>query len=192
MKRQILAATAVMAGIVSLTAVAVPPPVIQPQIQPNLRPGLDPRMHQLPRQRLRKVCADLRASGLRVANVRRNPDGSFNFSVMGTVRNHGPDDFRSSHGQQSITISQETPGAGSRTLNTWNFTNMRANTGNNYYSRIMRNWRLSTEFPPSFTLRINYDPDIYIDGNPDNDDCNQSNNSKTLTGAEINAVLSRR
>ena len=192
MKRQIISVAAVMAGIVSITANAAPPPLYQPQIQPNLRPGLDPRIQKLPPQRLRKSCADLRAVRLQIANVRRNADGSFNFNVMGTVRNFGPDHFRSGRGQQSITISQETPGAGSRTLNTWNFTNMRANTGNNYYSRSMRNWRLSTEFPPSFTLRIIYDPDIYIDGNPSNDDCNQRNNSKTLTGSQINTELSRR
>lgn len=57
---------------------------------------------------------------------------------------------------------------------------------------IPRPVRIRTEFPPTYTLLISYDPDIYLDANKNNDDCNRNNNKKELTGAEINRLWSLR
>jgi len=56
-----------------------------------------------------------------------------------------------------------------------------------------RDWDASSpnegEFPPSFRLAISYDPDIRMDSNPDNDDCNMNNNRIEKSGTEINALF---
>ena len=56
-----------------------------------------------------------------------------------------------------------------------------------------REWNSSSptegEFPPDYIVKISYDPDILIDGNPDNDDCNPGNNEVTRSGAGINTLL---
>ena len=54
-----------------------------------------------------------------------------------------------------------------------------------------RNWDASSpsegEFPPSFRAQIMYDPDIYMDGNDQNDDCGPpDNNRRNLDGRLIN------
>jgi hypothetical protein len=45
------------------------------------------------------------------------------------------------------------------------------------------------ESSPSYRLAIAYDPDIFIDGNEENDDCDLGANSLELTAAEINALF---
>ncbi len=56
-----------------------------------------------------------------------------------------------------------------------------------------RTWYASStsegEFPPIYKLMILYDPDILMDSNKDNDDCNINNNKLTRSGAAINEML---
>ncbi|HQC38406.1 MAG: hypothetical protein PHX90_03475 [Thermotogota bacterium] len=56
-----------------------------------------------------------------------------------------------------------------------------------------RDWDSSSpnegEFPNCYRLMISLDPDIYLDGNPDNDDCSQNNNRVDRSGADINALF---
>lgn len=56
-----------------------------------------------------------------------------------------------------------------------------------------RPWNTSSpaegEFPPSYTLRISYDPDIFIDGNPNNDDSDLDNNVVVKSGSGINELF---
>jgi hypothetical protein len=56
-----------------------------------------------------------------------------------------------------------------------------------------RAWNSSSpsegEFPPSYRLLITYDPDIYMDGNPENDDCDLSNNQMDRSGTGINELF---
>ena len=46
-----------------------------------------------------------------------------------------------------------------------------------------------SEFPYSYRVSIGYDPDIFIDSNPNNDDCNMGNNSAEFGGMAINDLL---
>jgi hypothetical protein len=50
-----------------------------------------------------------------------------------------------------------------------------------------RNWNGSSpaegEFPSTYRLMVGYDPDIFINGNPKNDDCVNTNNRKERSGA---------
>lgn len=62
--------------------------------------------------------------------------------------------------------------------------------------RFRRAFTRNQQFPPTFSLILSYDPDILHDGNPQNDDCNQSNNRIDLAGAVIdhewpNQVIAR-
>lgn len=56
-----------------------------------------------------------------------------------------------------------------------------------------RNWDAASpaegEFPPTYRLLIGYDPDILLDGNPNNDDCNSNNNQLERSGADVNALF---
>jgi hypothetical protein len=36
---------------------------------------------------------------------------------------------------------------------------------------------------------VSYDPDIRLDGNPKNDDCNTSNNVRDRAGSELSALF---
>lgn len=42
-----------------------------------------------------------------------------------------------------------------------------------------------------FTAEFSYDPDISSDGNPNNDDCNRTNNKVRLTAAELRRLLAK-
>jgi len=44
------------------------------------------------------------------------------------------------------------------------------------------------EFPPKYILIISFDPDIYIDGNDNNDDANTGNNRMEKSSREINGM----
>lgn len=58
---------------------------------------------------------------------------------------------------------------------------------------FQRAWDASSpaegEFPPTYKLVISYDPDIFIDGNPKNDDCTQRNNQLVRSGQAINELF---
>ena len=44
------------------------------------------------------------------------------------------------------------------------------------------------EFPPRYKLVISYAPDLYTDGNRNNDDFNTLNNEFEKSGSEINSM----
>lgn len=46
-----------------------------------------------------------------------------------------------------------------------------------------------SEFPPSYRVLIAYDPDIFIDGNDFNGDCDLDNNMAEVDGFAINDLL---
>ena len=51
-------------------------------------------------------------------------------------------------------------------------------------------WWTSDEFrPPAYRIVLSYDPDIYIDDNPLNDDCDQSNNDAERPTSELDALV---
>jgi hypothetical protein len=50
-------------------------------------------------------------------------------------------------------------------------------------------WDVAFEFPPSYRLAIGYDPDIFTDGNEENDDCDLEGNSRELRGVQVDALF---
>ena len=61
---------------------------------------------------------------------------------------------------------------------------------NTAFARVQR-WLPSEEFQAGYELMISYDPDIFIDGNERNDDCQMSNNRISISAAEINREIAR-
>lgn len=110
-------------------------------------------------------------------------EGNITFTAI--IKNVGAD-YRSNDGQQSISLIQIPPAGQSVTLESEKFKDLDA--GETIELRYThQGWRASQEFPPSFRVRIGFDPDLYIDGNPHNDDSNTENNMKEITGQQINA-----
>ena len=50
-------------------------------------------------------------------------------------------------------------------------------------------WSTVNEFPPDYRVFIVYAPDIFMDGNDNNDDCATSDNTLERSGSEINDLF---
>lgn len=109
--------------------------------------------------------------------------------IVGTVKNIGTKDFKSGKGQQSAYLYEKVPGAKPKVVAKHDFISLPS--GEKFTVHYSTTWNTGTEFPPSYRLQIDYDPDIYIDGNANNDDINQKNNSKELKGATITEYVSK-
>lgn len=108
-------------------------------------------------------------------------------TITGTIKNIG-DDFRSREGQQAVHLLEKPAGSGkSIMLDTKEFSDLDA--GETLEISFQREWYAGMEFPPSFIVRVSYDPDIYIDGNEQNDDSNSANNTIERSGQEISEMF---
>ena len=108
-------------------------------------------------------------------------------TITGIIKNIG-DDFRSREGQQAVQLLENPAGSGkSIMLDTKAFSDLDA--GETLEVSFQREWYAGMEFPPSFIVRISYDPDIYLDGNEQNDDSNNSNNAMERSGQEISEMF---
>lgn len=121
------------------------------------------------------------AASIGVERIVANGDGSYDFTLMGTVRNAGQDHWSSGDGQQIFVWRQ-----GGRELGNMSW-NGNLSPGQVAFRRARRveGWRPGTEFTSGFEFAIVYDPDISMDGNPNNDDCNSNNNEAKLSRDEL-------
>lgn len=107
--------------------------------------------------------------------------------VTGIIKNTG-DDYRSSSGQQKIRLYKRAAGATDlETLGTLDFTDLDAGETLSISTEI--DWYRGMEFPPGFGVRIEFDPDLYIDGNEENDDTNTQNNHLERPGQDIHELF---
>ncbi|MGZ5441349.1 MAG: hypothetical protein ACXW5U_05515 [Thermoanaerobaculia bacterium] len=104
--------------------------------------------------------------------------------ITGVVKNVGDAVFQSDPRQANVALYETSPGARGTVRAQQGIARLEPN--HTITLDFERDWSISTEFPPTYSLLITYDPDIYIDANKNNDDCNRNNNKKELTGAEIN------
>ncbi|MAE93526.1 MAG: hypothetical protein CL910_02590 [Deltaproteobacteria bacterium] len=131
-------------------------------------------------------CVDPTAQSISISGVRDNGDGTYDFSLRGTVVNRGSSQWVSGDNQQIANLSQ-----GGTTKAVARFPRLDAGARvNTAFARIQR-WLPSQEFQQGFELRISYDPDIFIDGNDRNDDCQMGNNVTAISVAEINREIAR-
>lgn len=115
-------------------------------------------------------------------------------TITGKIKNIG-DKYMSNPNQQAIYLYERSLGTLTTQLGTLvaqqNFQNLEINeTAEVTFSRT---WNSSSpaegEFPPEYILIISFDPDLYIDGNVNNDDTNHNNDELLVSGSAINDLF---
>lgn len=155
-----------------------------------MQPGIAARVEQL---KPLTACIDPAAFEIRFDIVRRDSRFQGRVRITGVVKNIGNKAFQSGSNQAAAYLYQLPPGAtsGGNIVAQQQFTNLAVGETLNLIWE--RDWNSSSpsegEFPNSYRLIISYDPDIYMDANKDNDDCNGNNNQKDRNGSEINDLL---
>ncbi len=109
--------------------------------------------------------------------------------IDGVVKNTGGLNYTSGPNQQAVLLYEDNGGR-PRLVATRVFQNL--TPGQEVKVSYTRTWGKSSpaegEFPPKYILIISFDPDIYIDGNDNNDDANTGNNRMEKSGSEINGM----
>jgi len=147
------------------------------------RQALQPRLKApIPAAR---ECRDPAAQSLTFQVLSRDRDPTKGrVRLTGTIRNLGTVAFVSDPRQVIVSLEQQIPGERrASTLVQRNISNLAAGANLTLVHDLA--WDTALEFPATFTLRLSYDPDIYIDANTQNDDCNQNNNTQSLGGEQI-------
>lgn len=159
---------------------------VNPKVTKNLRTTKTTMRypHQLT---LRPNCPDLAALQIKVEKI---SGGAYSgkIKITGIVKNIGRKDFVSNPAQMSIALYEVRPGGATVLRKKASFANIPAGRTAQlapYYT----NWYTGNEFPSNFRLVIMYDPDISMDNNPRNDDCNSGNNVKEVTGYTIHNIF---
>jgi len=135
---------------------------------------------------------DLEATTITFSIV-KDDDFTGTATITGTITNIGDADFSSSSGQQAIRLYQRDLGAPAPgdLVSTVNFTNIPV--GETLTISYSRPWNSSSpaegEFPPDYSIALDYDPDIFIDGNDNNNDEDLTNNNLTVSGSGINDLF---
>ena len=104
--------------------------------------------------------------------------------IDGVVENKGGSTFDSGAGQQSVQLYE---GTAITPVAQQNFEDLAV--GATVTVSYTLDWTTSTEFPPTYRVYINLDPDIFIDGNPNNDDCPTVDNAMERPGSDINDLF---
>ena len=100
---------------------------------------------------------------------RRLPDSRIQITYG--VRNVSTQNYVSGSNQQAILLTRN-----GRTATNRPFGNLAAGQTLTWSQTVARPF----EFPDTYAALYNYDPDLYIDGNPQNDDCNRNNNMRRV------------
>ncbi len=162
----------------------IKPGIVKPGVM--VKPGI-----------ITRNCPDPAAVEILFQIVRRYSQFRGKIRITGVVKNIGGKAFLSGPNQAKAYLYQLPPGVppatatGGTVVSEKEIRNLAAGAVLNLSWE--RDWNSSSpsegEFPNSYRLLITYDPDIYMDGNEDNDDCNQNNNKKERSGTEINDML---
>jgi len=142
-----------------------------------------------------RACVDPSAFEIRFEIARRVTQFTGRVRITGVVKNVGTTAFSCSPGavQASAHLYQMPAGATSGGTLRGHTDFSALAVGGTVTVSYECDWNSSSpaegEFPPSFKLMVVYDPDILLDSNPANDDCNAGNNSRSRSGTDINAML---
>jgi hypothetical protein len=160
------------------------PVVVKPGVIDSVRP-IKPGV-------ITRVCPDPAAVEIRFQIVRSYTQFKKRIRITGIVKNVGGKAFNSGPNQAKAYLYEVPIGASSGRIVAQREIRTLA-AGATMQLVYERDWNSSSpsegEFPPNYRLQILYDPDIYMDANKDNDDCNQNNNKKERSGTEINAMI---
>ena len=146
-------------------------------------PGGLPPQPQAPKKRM--WCRDPAVQSLTFQVISRGAHRTEGrIRLTGVIKNVGDAVFESDPRQATVALYETVPGGRATVKAQESIARLEPNR--TITLNFERDWSIATEFPPTYSLLITYDPDIYIDANKNNDDCNRNNNKKELTGAEIN------
>jgi hypothetical protein len=159
--------------------------IIPVKLQKQIKPNKLPDNIVVPATLLKKDI-DLAAEKIDFFIERKKDQFNGTIRVEGTVRNVGRRTYTSGTGQQVAVLYEMIAGGATRAVGSVSFRNVAPNAMIKVY--YTRTWRTSDEFPPTYKLVIGFDPDLYIDGNVDNDDSNAANNEVSRSGADVNAL----
>lgn len=181
----LLIALIIIAG--SAIAQITIPPAMQKSIVSNRLPA-----HiQLSEAQMKKIMVkkiDLSASKINFTIIKCQDRFNAYVVVEGVVKNTGGLAYSTYANQQSALLYEDNGGR-LQLVASQSFQNLAP--GAEVKVSYTRPWNRSSpaegEFPPKYVLVIGFDPDIYIDGNDNNDDSNYSNNRFTKSAAEVNS-----
>lgn len=123
--------------------------------------------------------------GIKVTDVRKNSNGSFNYKIRASVKNVGTAHYVSNRNQQTLNLYQ----GNSNLVKSWGFS--RVNRGKTLnFSKAYSN-QPGGEFVPSYKAKLVFDPDIYNDNNRANDDRNRNNNKAALSSNTLSSAFNR-
>lgn len=132
------------------------------------------------------VCPDPAAQRIDFGILSKSSQFQGRVRVTGIVKNVGIGAYESSPTQQNMLLYEDT-----RVVANQPFHNL--TPGQEVRVTYDRNWNASSpsegEFPPTYKLLVVYDPDIKLDSNPKNDDCNGGNNRLERSGSGINDLF---
>ncbi|MEQ1797150.1 MAG: hypothetical protein ABL872_04310 [Lacibacter sp.] len=158
---------------------------IPAKIQKSLQPNQIPKGITVPANLLKKDI-DLSAAEIKFSIVSVKDRFNGTVKIEGVVKNVGRGNYTSGDNQQTVLLYEEVPGLSPKLVASRNFQNVPVN--GTVSVSFTRNWRTADEFPPSYIVMIVFDPDIYIDGNDNNNDANSANNRISKSGSAINAL----
>jgi hypothetical protein len=133
---------------------------------------------------LQRQCINPAIVELQVGIISKDPRNRFQGTIQlkAVLKNIGNADYVTGANQQSVQIHY-----GRRLLKNERFGNLRV--GETKIIAVQLPWNAAEEFQGDLKAQIVYDPDIRTDGNPNNDDCNMRDNSKTVPPATANKLF---
>lgn len=151
----------------------------QPRPAIKTTPKINPKL-------LQRNCPDLAAVDIRFQKISGGAH-SGNVRITGVIKNVGKQNFVSNPRQMYVLLYEVSLTGRARVLARRSVGNIPA--GRTFSLSFVKNWYAGNEFPPNYKLCISYDPDIKLDSNPKNDDCNSANNCKTRPGTDIHKLF---
>ncbi len=119
-------------------------------------------------------------------SVHKNANNTYNFTIRGQLKNIGNSNYVSRNNQQVLFLHQV---GRSNHITNWNFSRLNRGKVMNVHVPVIN--QPGGEFVPSYELALSFDPDIYLDKNPANDDHNRRNNQATLSNRTLSAAFAR-
>lgn len=179
-----------LTALMIITGAAMAQVAIPRNMQKSIVSNRLPSHIQLTEAQMKKIMIkkiDLSASRINFTIIKCKDRSNAFVVVDGVVKNTGGLAYSTGANQQSALLYEDNGGR-LQLVASKSFQNLAP--GAEVKISYTRPWNRSSpaegEFPPKYVLVIGFDPDIYIDGNDNNDDSNYSNNRFTKSAAEVN------
>lgn len=175
-----------MLSAAAIAQISIPPSMRKSIVSNRLPSHIRLTDAQMKKIMIKKI--DLTASSINFTIVKCKDRFNGSVIVEGVVKNTGGLAWTSGVNQQSALLYEDNGGR-LQLVASQSFRNLAP--GAVVKVSYTRTWNRSSpaegEFPPKYVLVIGFDPDIYIDGNDNNDDSNYANNRLTKSAAEVNS-----